>query len=112
MCVRYLNREPLRKLWQVIVQTKTPGSTAAWGELHARHGLTKAISASNPADLSAKLVKGDAGVSKAVSYQSVLGVPYAPMATHLDVAQAVGAVSNISAKSTQSNLTAVKQILR
>ena len=32
-----------------------------------RHGLTKAISVSNLADLSVKLVKEDAGVSKAVS---------------------------------------------
>ena len=64
------------------------------------YGLTDANSVSTPADISVKLVKDD-GVSQAVdqiNYQSMVGsLLYAAMATHPDIAQAVGAVSKFNA---------------
>ena len=80
-----------------------------------RFGLAEAKTVSTPADLSAKLVKED-GISKdvdQVKYQSMVGsLLYADMATHPDIAQAVGAVSKFNAKPSEAHLTAAKGILQ
>ena len=68
--------------------------------------------ASTPADPNVKLQKDDnhnKEVDK-VQYQSIVGsLLYAAMATHPDIAQAVGVISKFS--STEAHLTAAKRIL-
>ena len=71
--------------------------------------------ASTPADPNVRLVKGD-DVSKQLKdkalYQSMVGsLLYAAMATRLDIAQAVGAVSKFCAQPTEAHFTAVKRVL-
>ena len=64
-----------------------------------RYGLAQAKTVNTLADINVKLVKND-GVSKPVNqvnYQSMVGsVLYAFIATRLDMAQAVGAVSKFN----------------
>ena len=81
-----------------------------------RFGLTDAKPVSTPADLNVKLVKDD-GVSKEMTdkalYQSMVGsLLYDAMATRLDIAQAVGAVSKFCAQPTKAHFTAAKRVLR
>ena len=77
--------------------------------------MTEAKAVSTPACIDVKLQKDD-GSSKevdAINYQSMVGsLLYAAVATHPDIAQAVGAVSKFSANPTVAHLTAVKRILR
>ena len=70
---------------------------------------------STPTDVNIKLQKED-GFSRPVdvtSYQSIVGsLLYAAIATHPDIAQAVGVVSRFCGNPTQNHLTATKRILR
>ena len=76
--------------------------------------ISEAKAVSTPASINAKLKTND-GSSKevnAINYQSMVGsLLYAAVATHPDIAQAVGAVSKFSANPTVAHLTAVKRIL-
>ena len=80
-----------------------------------KFGLTEAKTVSTPADHSVKLEKDD-GTSKGVdliNYQSMVGsLLYAAIATHPDIAHAVGVVSKFNSNPTEAHLTAVKRILR
>ena len=80
-----------------------------------RYGTTEANTSTTPADVNVKLVKND-NVSKEVDpvlYQSKVGsLLYIAMATHPDIAHAVGVVSKFNANPKEAHFTAVKIILR
>ena len=67
----------------------------------AKYSFLEAKSVSTPADISIKLKKDD-GISKevnSVTYQSIVGsLLYAALATHPDIAQAIGVMAKFSSK--------------
>ena len=77
-----------------------------------RYGTTEANTSTTPADVNVKLVKND-NVSKEVDpvlHQSMVGS--LAMATHPDIANAVGVVSKFNANPKEAHFTALKRILR